>query len=153
VPIQRVKGFLGYLYRHHFIRYLFVGGTTFMIDFGLLILLHGHLNISLPVATSIAYWSSIGYNFYLNRWWTFSAGEKANLHRHALSYGVLLGFNYLFTVIFVAAASKHVNYAVAKAISVGIQMSWTYVIYKNVIFTQTKPTDTSAGTTATTSTV
>ena len=123
-----------YLYRHHFVRYLVVGGSTFTIDFALLFILHGKVHIHLAIATSIAYWISIAYNFSLNRSWTFSARDKTDLRRHLTSYLVLLGFNYLFTVIFVYLASHQVNYLIAKALAVAIQMSWTYLVYKNFIF-------------------
>ena len=116
-------------------RYLAVGGSTFVIDFLLLFALHGKLNVQLAVATSVAYWISIAYNFMLNRAWTFSARDKSDLRRHLSSYLVLLAFNYGFTVLFISLASHHINYLLAKAIAVGIQMSWTYLIYKKFIFT------------------
>lgn len=130
-----MRGFVGYLYRHNLVRYLFVGGTTFIIDFGLLVLLHGKLHLNITLATTIAYWSSILYNFTLNRNWTFSASENKKLHKHLAAYGILLGCNYLFTIAFVSIASHFMNYAVAKTIAVILQTSWTYRIYKNVIFT------------------
>ena len=124
------------LYRHHFIRYLLIGGTTFIIDFGLLFSLKTRAHTSLVVATSVGYWISILYNFTMNRWWSFSAAEKNNLHRHALTYGALLAFNFLFTIIFVGLVSKVMYFGFAKVLAVLIQMSWTYLIYKNYIFTK-----------------
>jgi len=132
--MREIKGFLGYLYRHNLVRYLFVGGTTFVIDLSGLVLLHGHLNVNLAVATSISYWISILWNFNLNRNWTFSASENKKLHQHMLSYGILLGCNYLFTVLFVSIGSRFANYAVTKVIAVALQVLWTYPIYKNFIF-------------------
>ena len=132
--MERIKDHLGYLYRHNFMRYLFVGGSTFIIDFSLLIVLHGKFNLNIALATSVAYWVSILFNFTMNRWWTFSASENKKLHRHLFGYGLLLCFNYLFTVIFVSLVSKYISYAIAKIAAVIIQVSWTYLIYKNVIF-------------------
>jgi putative flippase GtrA len=122
------------LYRHNFVRYLLVGGTTFIIDFSLLAMFHGSFHIRISIATSMAYWVAVLYNFSLNRWWTFSARDKTNLNRHLVSYLILLSFNYLFTVIFVSLASHSINYLVAKVISVLISTSWTYFVYKNIIF-------------------
>ncbi len=141
--MRKARTFLGYLYRHHFIRYLLVGGTTFVLDFSLLVLLHGILNINLVVATSIAYWTSIVYNFTLNRNWTFSAAEKKSLHRHAILYAILLGLNYLFTVVFVSVVSHYFNYGVAKILAVIIQASWTFPIYKYIIFVKKEHTGTT----------
>lgn len=123
-----------YLYRHHFVRYLLVGGTTFIIDFGLLYTLHGHFKLNLGASTSVAYWVSIAYNFTLNRYWTFDAREKESLARHITTYMILLIFNYLFTVTFVSIVGTHINYIIAKMLAVAIQMIWTYPVYKKFIF-------------------
>lgn len=134
---------MGYLYQHKLMRYLFVGGTTFMIDFGLLVLLHGYLDLNLQLAASISYWTSILYNFTLNRNWTFSTSEKKALHKHVMAYGILLACNYVFTIAFVSLGSQFMNYTIAKTLAVMIQTLWTYRIYKNIIFT-TEPESTSS---------
>lgn len=133
----KIKILLKLLYRHHFIRYLFVGGTTFIIDFCLLIVLYGESNVNLGIATSISYWTAVTYNFCLNRWWTFSAGENKNLRHHITIYAMLLGINYGFTLAFIGIVSQHINYAFAKILAIPIQMTWTYYVYKNVIFIKT----------------
>ena len=120
------------LYNHHFVRYVFVGGTTFIIDLGLLVLLHGFLHVNLAIATSIAYWVAIAYNFTMNRWWAFSASENNSLRKHLPPYLVLLGFNYLFTVLFVGYFSRVMPYELAKVIAVPTQMIWTYPLFKKI---------------------
>lgn len=132
--MQRYKELALVLYHHHFVRYLVVGGSTFVLDFGILFTLHGLWHLNLAASTSVAYWVSISYNFILNRYWTFDSREKESLMRHITTYFVLLVINYLFTVTFVALSSKYINYMVAKAITVAIQMVWTYPIYKKYIF-------------------
>lgn len=134
--VEKTSALVVYLYHHHFVRYLLVGGTTFIIDFGILFTLHGKLGVGIAAATSIAYWVSIIYNFTLNRYWTFDAREKESLQRHITTYFFLLVLNYIFAVTFVSFASDHINYIIAKAIAVIIQMIWTYPVYKNYIFTE-----------------
>ena len=148
--VNKTSALIRFLYKHHFVRYLFVGGTTFILDFGTLVVLHGKAHISLPIATSIAYWLSVMYNFSLNRGWTFDVSEKSSLHKHALAYGLLLAFNYLFTVIFVSTLSHHINYAQAKVMAVFFQMLWNFFVYKNFIFVKTEHKNTIVDTTATT---
>ncbi len=123
-----------FLYTQRIITYLFVGGTTFIIDFGLLVLLYGVLNLNLAVATSISYWAAILYNFTLNRSWTFNANEARALHEHALLYSCLLAVNYLFTVTFVSLVSQFVFYTLAKVLATGIQVLWTFPTYKYIVF-------------------
>ena len=132
--MQKFKNLTIYLYNHRFVRYLFVGGTTFVIDLGTLVLLHGKLKVNIAFATSVAYWLSVVFNFTLTRWWTFSSSENNSLKKHLLFYSMLLAVNYLFTVASVSLASQHINYALAKVLAVAIQVSWTYPLYKNYVF-------------------
>jgi putative flippase GtrA len=130
----RIKALTLFLYRHHFVRYLLVGGTTFVLDFGILYTLHGVMKLNLAASTSVAYWISISYNFVLNRYWTFDSREKESLARHIGTYGSLLLVNYLFTVTFVSIVGAHISYIIAKLISLAITMTWTYPVYKRYIF-------------------
>lgn len=134
--MDNVKALTLTLYRHHFVRYLFVGGTTFIIDFCILFTLHGISKFNLAASTSVAYWISIIYNFLLNRYWTFDAREKESLKRHITTYLMLLIVNYLFTVTFVSIVGTHINYVIAKALAVILQMVWTYPVYKRYIFVE-----------------
>jgi putative flippase GtrA len=137
--MEKIRETTLFLYKHHFVRYLFVGGSTFVLDFGMLILLHGKLGFGIAASTSVAYWLSIIYNFILNRYWTFDAREKESLQRHITAYFVLLVVNYFFAVTFVSFASDHINYIYAKAIAVLIQMLWTYPVYNKIIFVNHPP--------------
>lgn len=132
--MEKAKRVSKYLYYHSFVRYVVIGGTTFTLDFLLLVLLHGVLDINVIVAASVSYWTSIAFNFIANRFWTFGATET-HIAKHAVAYGLLLGCNYLFTVAFIAGATNiGMHYAIAKVVSVAIQMLWTYIIYKKAIF-------------------
>ncbi len=117
-------------------KYILVGGSTFSIDLGLLFIMHGLLGLNIAASASFAYWISISYNFVLNRHWTFSSHEKKGLLKHLTLYFVLLVFNFLFTVSFVAILSDHYNYIIVKIVAVILQTSWTYLIYKKLIFTE-----------------
>lgn len=126
--------FVQFFWKHQLLRYLFVGGSTFLIDFSLLVIGREKFRLSVSVAASISYWISIVYNFSLNRFWTFSQKELSALHKHALFYGMLLAFNYVFTISFIHFTASLLHYGPAKVLAVAIQMSWTYYLYKTRIF-------------------
>lgn len=136
--IQKTQSFILFLYNHHFVRYLVVGGSTFALDFAILYILHAHLSVRVAAATSVAYWISVTYNFLLNRYWTFSASEKKSIQKNITAYFLLLIFNYFFVLIFVSAVSHYMNFLIAKAIAVILQMGWNYYLYKNYIFVDVK---------------
>ena len=137
--MKNIKLKIKSLYLHPVLRYILVGGSTFALDFSFLVVFKQGLGLGLALSTSIAYWLAVAYNFSLNRNWTFSAIEKESLKKHLVSYLVLLGFNYLFTVLFVSIVGRHIYFGAAKAAAVIIQTSWTYLIYKNKIFVKQEP--------------
>jgi putative flippase GtrA len=134
VKILQMRKLAIYLYNLQFVRYLFVGGTTFILDEGLLITFHGVLNIWLPLALFMSYLIAFVYNFSLNRWWAFSAAETSTIKKHIKPYAILFVFNLVFSIVFVSLASHYINYAVAKAISVAVQTTWTFFAYRKYIF-------------------
>lgn len=116
-----------------FLRYVVVGGTTFAIDLGLLILLHGVFGIDKLIAATISYWISIVFNFTVNRFWTF--GAETSITQNATLYLTLLFFNYLFALGFLWLGELlGVHYVIAKILATGLQVAWTYFAYKKVVF-------------------
>jgi len=119
--------------RENFVKYVCVGGSTFLIDLGLLVVLHEVCHVPVVIAATISYWTSIVYNFAMNRYWTFETTRS--LKHHAMAYGLLLLTNYIVTIAIIwALGLVGVTYTLAKILAVGISMSWTYVVYKKVIF-------------------
>ena len=117
-----------------FRRYLFVGFSTVFIDLFILVLLREHFGGGIFSAVSIAYWLSIAYNFFMNRHWSFEAGHGV-APKQMTQYGILLGFNYLTTLAIVSSIeSAGVSEYIGKVIALCVTISWTYVIYKKVIF-------------------
>lgn len=158
--MKKAKHIFFLFYKHSFIRYLFVGGTTFIIDETILVVLN-ESQVWLPLALFISYLVAFIYNFSLNRWWAFSASENSSLRNHMKPYCLLFFFNLLFTILFVSLGThflskvidRSVAVPLAKALAVIIQMTWTYYIYKNVIFTKKGHTSTSESMKATISTI
>jgi putative flippase GtrA len=134
-PIELVKTSLPRLKSRRFWRYAGVGGSTFVLDFFLLVTLRELLGVNVFIAATVAYWSAIAYNFTMNRQWTFRVGGR-NIHKHAASYTALLIFNYFANLSLIWIMTQFgLHYALAKAIAVGIQIPWTYLAYKKIIFT------------------
>jgi putative flippase GtrA len=118
-----------------FRRYLFVGVSTVFIDVALLALLRERFKGGLLSAVSVAYWSSIVYNFFLNRHWTFEA-QKGMVPKQIMQYGLLLVCNYLVTLLIVSTIeSMGVSEYIGKMFALGVTISWTYFIYKKIVFT------------------
>jgi putative flippase GtrA len=132
--MKTFKKKVGFFYKQSFLRYLFVGVSTIVLDVAILAFLKEILNFKLEIAASISYWLSIAYNFTMNRWWTFSAQEAKSVAEHAVLYISLLIFNYFYTIVAVRFLSSYIHYSLAKVIIILAATTWTYPLYKRFIF-------------------
>lgn len=117
----------------HAFRYLLVGGLSFVIDLGLLVLLHEVFFVDLLVATPIAFLTSLLFNFVLQRFFTFKA---TNSHRASIAkYVLLVVFNTVATdVIVTAFEHTAAGYQIGKVVSTALMTVWNFFLYKYWIF-------------------
>lgn len=133
--MERVVPFVKSLAGRRFVRYLLVGGTTFAIDFILFSILHSVFGWDVLLANTISYWSSIAFNFSVNYKWTFGGTETTAFKRQLALYLGLLLFNFGFSSVFLSVTiDAGLNPQIAKIVATALQMSWTYIAYKTVVF-------------------
>lgn len=123
-----------YFHGQRLFHYIGVGVGTVFIDMSILFLLHEVFNMWLWLSLTLAYWTSISFNFFFNRTYTFNHRAYDGLKKHSVLYILLLGFNYLFTLVFVTMLSHIIYFAIAKLIAIAVQTLWTFLIYKRFIF-------------------
>ena len=117
-----------------FKRYLFVGFSSVFIDLLIFALLREKLTGGLFSAVSIAYWSSVIYNFSMNRNWTFN-GAKGMVFKQMFQYGILLLINYATTLLIITVLhNAGISEYLGKVVALAITISWTYIIYDKYIF-------------------
>ena len=121
------------LWSSQLFRYLVIGGSTVVIDLGLLVVLKHFFNVNVYLAATISYWTSLVFNFGLNKFWTFDV--KNNTIHHLSLYAVLIFINYLTGLAFIDGLGKlGVNYFVAKTAALAVTTVWNYFLYRYVIF-------------------
>ncbi len=123
--------------RTRVVRFLLVGGSSAAIDVGLLVALRELAGLPIPVATTIAFWTALLYNFALNRAWSFgAAGGGTRMAGTALArYLAVVALNYGVTLLIVTGgAALGVPYAIAKVVAIGIGTLYTYVAYERWVF-------------------
>lgn len=120
-------------WRHSALRYLVVGGGAFLIDLGLLALLHDVFAVPLVVATPAAFLLSFAITYFLQRAFTF--GTEAGMASSAVKYTTLVAFNTVATTAIVAAvAALGLPWVVGKVVAVGSTTVWNYFAYRYWIF-------------------
>ncbi|MCA4132242.1 GtrA family protein [Arthrobacter sp. M4] len=123
----------------HLLKFLIVGGLSFALDLGLLVVLHELFLVDLWIATPIAFLVSLAFNFLLQRSFTFQSDSKA--HISLVKYGALVVFNLVATDVIVNFFD-HVGagYGIGKAVATISTTVWNFFLYKHWIFRQAEPT-------------
>ena len=120
--------------------YVGVGLAGFAVDFGLLVLLREVFGAPVWLATTVAFWASLGVVFLSNKYLTF--GAQGAGHRQLVRYFILLGVNYLATLGVIWLAERTgLGYQLGKIISVAMTTLWNYFAYQLWVFRSTEPTD------------
>jgi putative flippase GtrA len=114
-------------------RFLIVGGTSVVVDGGLLWVLHGRLGLRLEPATALAFLAGFVVNFALNRQWAFAS--TGGLRRQFAAYAVLVAANLLVTVVLVRVLTMvGLMYLVAKVLATAVLSTVNYAVSRKWIF-------------------
>ncbi|BEH02122.1 hypothetical protein brsh051_14030 [Brooklawnia propionicigenes] len=119
------------------VRYGLVGGSAFLLDFGMLWALRSGLGLPAWLAAAFSYIVATLYSFTLQRKFTFSA--DLNVGNSALRYGILLVVNMVLTSAIVEAFDYFLDlYLVGKVVSTVAMTMWNFPIMKFWVYPQSK---------------
>jgi len=138
------RGALAARLDHGVVRYLLVGGSAFLVDLGLLALLHEVLGWPVWIATAAAFLLSFAYTYSLQR----LAFRSERTHGTALvRYTALVVVNTAATSGLVALlALTPLGWVGAKIVTTAVTTVWNFFIYKYWVFAT--PRDESASATS-----
>ena len=121
-----------------FFRYVFVGGITFVFDIAILVGMYDGLHTSRALAASASFWSGLLLSFLLQKLVAFQDYQKEvkAISKQALSYGILVTFNYFLTV-FVVNLFPGRDIVYSRTLALAITTIWNYLIYKKLVFRRT----------------
>lgn len=119
--------------RHSAFRYLLIGGATFLIDLGLLAVLHEVLGWALWLSTGTAFLATFVFNYSLQR--TFSFGSRS-AHGNALAkYLTLLAFNTVATIVIVWLVDQTGwGWGIGKIAATVATTAWNYFVFRYWVF-------------------
>ena len=115
------------------IKYLFVGGSSALLELILFRLIVSAGTVTLALANVAAVVTATTYNYVLNKRWSFNSRKWSM--RSLLLYLLLFAFNTTFSSIFITATSEiGLPPTCAKLISMSCIIIWNYYLYRNVVF-------------------
>ena len=109
-----------------------VGGTAFLIDYGVMIALTELWGINYLISSGISFVVSVIYNYILSVRWVFEVDENGDKRKEFVIFIVLsligVGLNQLLMWVFVSMI--HIFYMVAKIIVTAIVMLYNFITRK-----------------------
>lgn len=123
------------LYENSFVRFVFVGGLSTVLDMTALYLLVEYAHTSVFVAASIGFLIGTINGFALNKLFTFQNKNKRVFWQYTQYFimaAIALGLTLLLMKFFIAVLLFH--YLVAKVFTVLIVLIWTFSANKFIIF-------------------
>lgn len=117
-------------------RYVFVGGTAFVADFGSLYLLTEYAGLHYLVSATIAFVIGLAVNYLLSTLWVFQARKVRNPYMEFLFFALIgvvgLGLNALIMYVFTDLLA--VYYLLSKIISTFLVFMWNFLARKYLLF-------------------
>jgi len=131
---MRNKNLLQKLSQHQIIRYLFVGGLSFVIEISALYILNQLLHIHPTVSVAISFWVGFVVAYVLQKLVTFKNKERTRraIAKQLIGYSLLVLWNYLFTLAVVELFQDTLSVLLLRTIVIAITTVWNYVLYKKL---------------------
>ena len=131
---MRNNNLLTKLSQHQIIRYLFVGGLSFVIEISVLYILNQLLHIHPTVSVAISFWVGFIVAYVLQKLVTFKNKERTRraIAKQLIGYSLLVLWNYLFTLAVVELFQDSLSVLLLRAIVIAITTIWNYVLYKKL---------------------
>ena len=126
--------FMGSQSREKFIKYIIVGFSSFIIEYGLFVILFKVIEINELVANTLAISAAFLFNFLMNRLWSFKSREK--IGKQFVLYSLLFVFNMMISNLFIWASGIYLGISpvISKVLIMGLIVTWNFVIYRKIIY-------------------
>ena len=111
-----------------FFRFIFVGGTAFLIDFFIYFALVEFVNVNYLIAATIAFFISVLANYYLSTSWVFNQSQIEN---RAVEFNIFLAISivgWIFTeiLLYIFTDLWSINYLWSKIIASILVLFWNF---------------------------
>lgn len=117
------------------VRYVVVGGITYVFDIAILVGSYSLLGTSRQFAATASFWLGLLFSFLMQKLFAFQDFKKEvkAISRQIFWYAGLVVVNYLITVLIVSLFPGRLI-ILSRTIALAITTLWNYLIYKKLIF-------------------
>lgn len=118
------------------IRYIFVGGIAFFVDFGLLYVCTEYGGLYYLLSATISFIAGLIVNYFLSTKWIFTKSKISNSYLEFLIYGIIGVIGLLINdfVMYLFTDVVNIHYMVSKLITAIIVMGWNFIGRRSILF-------------------
>ncbi|MFB0565695.1 MAG: GtrA family protein [Candidatus Aminicenantaceae bacterium] len=118
------------------IRYGFVGGVAYGVDFGSLIFLTEVCRVHYLISAAVAFLLGLITNYVLSIFWVFSKRTLANKRVEFLIFSIigLVGLGLNEVIIWFFTEWIHFHYLISKVVSTVFVFFWNFFARKKILF-------------------
>ena len=120
--------------KHLIKRYATVGAVSAVIDFGFLFILTDWFHVHYLMSATISFMLAAGFNYYLNKTWTFNSNGQKRKQLPIFFTIALLGLIINNNIMYVGVAKIGAHYLLAKVVAAAITTSWNFFGNKYLTF-------------------
>ena len=118
------------------IRYIFVGGLAFLVDYGLLFLLTEAAGMHYLFSATLSFIAGLLTNYFISIRWIFRQSKLQSRLTELLIFSIIgiigLGLNNLF--LYALTEYLHLHYLLSKLITAAIVMLWNFLGRRIILF-------------------
>ena len=119
-----------------FVRYFFVGGFAFIVDFGLLYILTEYAGLHYLLSATLSFIAGLVVNYIISCIWVFNNSKFRNRIVEFLFFAAIgvvgLGFNDLLIWLFTDCIGTH--YMFSKIVAAAMVYLWNFFARKYLVF-------------------
>ncbi len=127
---------LGRIFAKPVVRYLFSGGSAFLTEYAVFLVLFSGLSVWLYAANSLSFFAGLIVSFTLNRSWTFKQDNfKRSARQQMTMYALMAAFN-LAAINVLIGLLDHLGLdpRIGKIVVMVAVAAWNFVIFRSIVF-------------------
>jgi putative flippase GtrA len=118
------------------LRYIFVGGIAYAVDFGSLYFLTEVIKIHYLISAAAAFILGLLTNYMLSIFWVFATRTLTSKQMEFLIFAIigLVGLGLNEGIIWFFTGLVHFHYLISKVFSAIVVFSWNFIARKKILF-------------------
>lgn len=118
------------------IRYVFVGGLAFIVDYGLLYIFTEYGHFHYLISATISFLAGLIINYIISTRWIFTKSKISNTSIEFMIYSIIGIVGLVLNDFLMYAFTEwiHIHYMISKLITAAIVMGWNFIGRRTILF-------------------